>query len=55
MTPPVPREFDCKLCRVHVVVTERGDRRTKFCCSKHEREFWRHHDRYERDKDISRV
>lgn len=51
---PVPREFDCKLCRVHVVVTERGDRRTKFCCSKHEREFWRHHDRYERDKDISR-
>ncbi len=51
---PVPREFDCKLCGNRVVVTERADRRTVFCCAQHEREFWRHRDRYERRKDTSR-
>lgn len=53
-TMPVEREFDCRLCGEHVRVTERRDKRTVFCCQQHERGFWRHRDRYERDKDTSR-
>lgn len=50
---PCPREFDCRMCGDHVLVTERDDRRTVFCRQACERRYWRHADRYERRKDIS--
>lgn len=51
---PCPRDFDCRRCGRHVRVEDRGDRRTVFCCAYCEREYWRHRDRYERRKRISR-
>lgn len=50
---PTVREFDCKLYGHHVLVDDRSDRRTVFCCAQHEREFWRHRDRYERRKSLA--
>lgn len=47
---PCPRTFECRLCGRQVDVTERGDRRTVFCCAAHERQFWRHRDRYEHQR-----
>lgn len=43
---PVPREFRCARCGELVRVGRRDDRRTRFCSSACEREFWRHRDRY---------
>lgn len=51
---PCPREFDCRLCGAHVYVDDRSDRRTVFCSDRCQVEWWRHRDRYERRKDISR-
>ncbi len=36
------RTFRCLKCRKKVRVTERGDRRTKFCSSHCERLYWKH-------------
>ncbi len=49
---PVPRTFICRLCGDAVTVDKRRDRRTVFCCAQHEREYWRHYDRYQRKKSI---
>lgn len=51
---PTVRDFECKRCGDHVHVTERNDHRMCFCSQHCEREYWRHRDRYERNKDISR-
>ena len=51
---PCPREFDCRRCGTHVLVTSRDDHRTIYCCAYCEREFWRHRDRYDRKKNIAR-
>ena len=51
---PLPREFDCRRCGGHVVVEERGDHRTVFCCRRCEREYWRNRSRYDRKKRIGR-
>lgn len=51
---PVPRTFECPRCGDVVTVTERSDRRMRFCSAYCEREFWRHRERYERGKDTSR-
>lgn len=51
---PCPREFDCRRCGERVVVESRDDHRTVYCSPYCEREFWRHKDRYDRRKDLSR-
>lgn len=37
------REFDCKnlRCKRHVVVVEKRDKRTSFCCPQCEKQYWR--------------
>lgn len=38
----VLRTFECKLCRKEVKVVSTRDHRTQFCCTQHEREYWKH-------------
>ena len=51
---PLPREFDCRRCGDRVFVDQPTDHRTVFCSQYCEREFWRHRERYERNKNIAR-
>lgn len=51
---PCPREFACRMCGAYVVVEDRCDRRTVFCCERCEKRYWRHASRYERRKKIAR-
>ena len=51
---PCPREFDCRHCGEHVVVTEHSDRRTVYCCQHCEKQYWREMTKRDRRKKISR-
>lgn len=43
---PCPRVFYCRLCGERVYVDSRMDRRTVFCCERHEKNYWKHSGRY---------
>ncbi|MDK4526733.1 hypothetical protein QG034_07375 [Kingella kingae] len=36
----LPRYFDCANCGVCVAVTQRRDRRFRFCCRQCEKQYW---------------
>lgn len=39
---PIIRDFLCKECGHEVLVWERSDKRTVFCCSLCEKKYWKH-------------
>jgi endogenous inhibitor of DNA gyrase (YacG/DUF329 family) len=39
---PIIREFYCRWCHRLVQIADPEDRRTVFCCQKHEKDYWRH-------------
>lgn len=43
--------FECALCGIEVVTdsTERCDKRTRFCCAKCERQWWRKETRHKKE------
>lgn len=47
---PCPREFDCPTCGAHVVITKRSDRRMVFCSNECHRRYWRHPERYKKNR-----
>lgn len=38
---PIEREFDCRQCGTHIVVTNSKDKRVVFCSSVCEKKYWR--------------
>lgn len=51
---PCPREFRCRMCGADVLVEDRRDHRTVFCCERCEKRFWKHASRYQMRKKIAR-
>ena len=39
---PIIRQFVCKKCHKLVSVSDKKDRRTKFCCPQHEKLYYKH-------------
>ena len=50
----IPREFDCKYCGKHVVVTNPKDRRRVYCSSHCEKQYWRKASKNQLHKDIAK-
>lgn len=51
---PVPREFDCRYCGEHVVVSDRHDHRSVYCCARCEKEYWRKKSKNQLRKQIGK-
>lgn len=42
---PIIRKFNCLNCGRQVIVQNPKNKKTKFCCSKCEHEYWKHHEK----------